>query len=64
MRQVFIMLFNIMQNQVLSLQEKVDLDTMIRDAESVKTGTGMAHRRSNTLVRNICAIDSNNKQPR
>ena len=41
---VFIMLFNIMQNQVLSLQEKVDLDTMIRDAESVLTGTGMAHR--------------------
>ena len=35
MRQVFILLFNIIQNQVLALQEKVDSDTMICDAERV-----------------------------
>ena len=35
MRLVFILLFNIMQNQVLALQEKVDSDTMICDAERV-----------------------------
>ena len=41
---VVIMLFNFMQNQVLTLQENVDSDSVVRDPQRVLTGTGMNQR--------------------
>ena len=43
-RLVVVMPFNVMQNQVLALQDKVDSDSIMRDPEKVLTGTGMNHR--------------------